>query len=253
MRVQSDAKVRLCASRCIAHDARLDARKSCGSLTRPFPSSFAGEALAALGRWEDAHRELQSAARMDYDDETLRLLSEVVGPRVERINARRAAVRRRRSARADRREARMSERLRAEAAQRRAAAKAAYDAEHEIEAADAAARGDGALGDEVAPGARLSGGGGHSNNSSQAAGKLPGMDAEGMRGLANVDLSAMWGDADVQAALRDPALTPLVTDVLRNPANAARYAANPRMATILRKCLIKAGAEEAAKSWTHHW
>lgn len=74
-----------------------------------------------------------------------------------------------------------------------------------------------------------------------------------MRGLANVDLSAMWGDADVQAALRDPALTPLVTDVLRNPANAARYAANPRMATILRKCLIKAGAEEAAKSWTHHW
>ena len=59
-----------------------------------------------MGRWEDAHAELQSATRMDYDEETLRLLSEVVGPRVERINARRAAVRRRRSARAERREAR---------------------------------------------------------------------------------------------------------------------------------------------------
>ena len=200
-----------------------------------------------LCRWEEAQRALQAAASMDFDEAVHAALADVA-PRVERIAVRRAAVRRRRAAREGRREARMAQRLKAEAASRRAAAQATYEADKAVAASERAARGDGVEGDEEAPGAHIG-----ARQRPHAAESLPGMDAEGIRGLAHVDLSSMWGDPDVQAALRDPELTPIVTDVLRNPASAAKYTHNPRMAHIIRKCLLKVGHKEDAGDWYAHW
>ncbi|XP_048473673.1 hsc70-interacting protein [Rhincodon typus] len=173
------------------------------------PYKWRGKAHRLLGHWEEAARDLATACKLDYDDDTSSTLKEVQ-PRAQKIIEHRRKYERKREEKA------MRERIER--------AKKAKE-EHEKARKEEEARRPGAAGFSGFPG---------------GAGGFPG----GMPGMAGMPgLNDLLGDPEVLAAMQDPEIMAAFQDVAQNPANISKYQNNPKVMNFVGKLSTKFGAK----------
>ncbi|KAK2979685.1 hypothetical protein RJ640_027265 [Escallonia rubra] len=224
-----------------------------------------GMALAMLGRWEEAAKDLHLASKLDYDEEISAVLKKVE-PNAHKIDEHRKKYERLRKERDDRK-------IERERRRRRAEAQAAYEKAKKKE--QSSSRRPGGM-PEGFPGGMpggfpggmpggfpgfpggmpggFSGGmpGGFSGSTPGGfTGSAPGGMPGGFPGSApggvpgNVDFSKILDvsmnllDPELMAAMKDPDVMAALQDVMKNPANLAKHQANPKVAPVIAKMMSK--------------
>eukprot|EP00252_Welwitschia_mirabilis_P020384 TRINITY_DN4998_c0_g1_i1.p1 TRINITY_DN4998_c0_g1~~TRINITY_DN4998_c0_g1_i1.p1 ORF type:complete len:384 (-),score=116.97 TRINITY_DN4998_c0_g1_i1:225-1376(-) len=171
-----------------------------------------GMARAMLGHWEDAAKDLRLASRLDYDEEIAAVLKKVE-PNAHKLEEHKRKYERLRKER----DAMKKER---ERQRRRAEAQAAYEKAKQQEQASTGKKPTGTPGGF--PGGMPGG--------------FPGGTPGGMP-----DMSKILNDPELMAAFKDPEVMTALQDVMKNPANLAKYQANPKIAPIIAKMMGKFG------------
>ncbi|KAK3041059.1 hypothetical protein RJ639_026856 [Escallonia herrerae] len=218
-----------------------------------------GMALAMLGRWEEAAKDLHLASKLDYDEEISAVLKKVE-PNAHKIDEHRKKYERLRKERDDRK-------IEHERRRRRAEAQAAYEKAKKKE--QSSSRRPGGM-PEGFPGGMpggfpggmpggfpgfpggmpggFSGGmpGGFSGSTPGGfTGSAPGGMPGGFPGSApggvpgNVDFSKILNDPELMGAMKDPDVMAALQDVMKNPANLAKHQANPKVAPVIAKMMSK--------------
>eukprot|EP00249_Psilotum_nudum_P002604 c15722_g1_i1 orf=223-1380(+) len=179
-----------------------------------------GEALALLGQWESAAKDLHLASRLDYDEEIAIVLKKVE-PNAHKIEEHRRKHERRRKEREERKAER-------ERQKRRAEAQAAYEKAKKEEKGGSKGHGHGGM-----PGGFPGG----------MPGGFPGGAGGGTPG--GIDMSKILSDPELMAAFQDPEVMSALQDVMKNPANLAKHQGNPKVAPIIEKMMGKFGGSRS--------
>ncbi|KAK4761586.1 hypothetical protein SAY87_029470 [Trapa incisa] len=196
-----------------------------------------GIARAMLGQWEDAAKDLHVASKLDYDEEINAVLKKVE-PNAHKIEEHRRKYDRLRKEREDRK-------LERERQRRRAEAQAAYEKAKKQEQSSSSRKPSGMPGGFPGgmPGGFPGGmpGGFPGGMPGGFPGGMPGGFPGGMPGggPGNVDFSKILNDPDLMAAFKDPEIMAALQDVMKNPANLAKYQANPKIAPVIAKMMSK--------------
>jgi suppressor of tumorigenicity protein 13 len=170
------------------------------------PYKFRGRANRLLGHWEEAHRDLAMACKLDYDDQANEWMKEVEG------NAKKVQEHKRKQ------ERKQGER---EAKKREARRKKAQE---EYEKAKQHTHHPGCQHDEddyEGMGDEFGGAGG--------GGGMP-------PGFADI-----FSDPELMTAMRDPEVAAAFADVSQNPMNIGKHQSNPKVAKVLEKLAAKMG------------
>lgn len=206
-----------------------------------------GMARAMLGHWEEAAKDLHLASRLDYDEEISAVLKKVE-PNVHKIEDHHRKYERLRREKDERKKERERQRRRAEA---QAAYEKAKKKEHTSTCKESCGASGGCSGGMPGsfPGGMPAGGmpGGFPGGmpggfpGGMPAGGMPGGFPGGMPG--DVDMSKILNDPELMAAFSDPEVMTALQDVMKNPANLAKYQANPKIAPIIAKMMGKFGGK----------
>jgi suppressor of tumorigenicity protein 13 len=189
-----------------------------------------GMARAMLGHWEEAAKDLHLASRLDYDEEISVVLKKVE-PNVHKIEDHHRKYERLRREKDERKKERERQRRRAEA-------QAAYEKAKKQEQTSTCKKPCGTSGGCSGgmpggfPGGMPAGG-----MPSGFPGGMPGGFPGGMPG--DVDMSKILNDPELMAAFSDPDIMTALQDVMTNPANLAKYQANPKIAPVIAKMMGK--------------
>uniref|UniRef100_A0A4W3HQZ6 ST13 Hsp70 interacting protein n=1 Tax=Callorhinchus milii TaxID=7868 RepID=A0A4W3HQZ6_CALMI len=179
------------------------------------PYKWRGKAHRLLGHWEEAARDLATACKLDYDEDTSSMLKEVQ-PRAQKIVDHKRKYERKREERAVR-----------ERMERVKKAKEEHERARKEEETRRQGSGAGAAGFGGFPGAGAFPGG------------MPGM--AGMAGMPG--LNDLLGDPEVLGAMQDPEIMAAFQDVAQNPANISKYQNNPKVMNFVGKLSSKFGAK----------
>ncbi|KAG6525740.1 hypothetical protein ZIOFF_015707 [Zingiber officinale] len=193
-------------SNCVMSEINPDSAK--GYKTR-------GIALAMLGKWEEAAKDLHVASKLDYDEEINSVLKKVE-PNAHKIEEHHRKYERLRKEREEKK-------LERERQRRRTEAKAAYEKANKKEESSRTAGG--------TPGGFPGG----------MPGGMPGGFPGAMPGSVpgNIDMSKILNDPELMAAFSDPEVMAALQEVMSNPASFAKHQANPKVAPIIAKMMGK--------------
>ncbi|KMZ57544.1 Hsc70-interacting protein [Zostera marina] len=213
-----------------------------------------GIALAMLGNWEAAAKDLHVASKLDYDEEIMAALKKVE-PNAHKIEEHTRKYERLRKERTNKKMERQRQRRRAEA-------QAAYNKAKKKETSSGnpcggctpggGCSGEGKQGGMPGgfPGGMPAGMGGMPGMGggmpAGMGGGMPGMGGgmPGMGGMpggvpGNIDMSAILNDPELLAAFKDPEVMAALQDVMKNPANFAKHQSNPKVAPVIEKMMKK--------------
>jgi len=171
-----------------------------------------GKAHRFLGNWKEAHDDLATGQKLDYDDDTVDF-QKIVDDKWKKINERQTRIRIR--------EERIAKKKKdADMKRRKAEAQKAY---------------------EEAKRAESSGGGGYPGGSPGGMGGMGG----GMPGMPpGIDPAMMQGlfsDPELLAALQNPKMQAAMQEIMSNPANIAKYQSDPEVMGLFNKMMSKMG------------
>ncbi|XP_017337423.1 hsc70-interacting protein [Ictalurus punctatus] len=171
------------------------------------PYKWRGKAHRLLGHWEEAAKDLATACKLDYDEDTSAMLKEVQ-PKANKIQEHRRKYERKREER--------------EVRERQERVKKARE-EHEKAQREQEAR-------------QQAGGGGAQGGfpGFPGAGGFPGGAPFGMPGLQE-----LFNDPEVLMAMKDPEVMAAFQDVAQNPANISKYQGNPKIMALINKLSSK--------------
>lgn len=200
-----------------------------------------GMALALLGQWAEAAKDLHTASNIDFDEE-IRSVLKKVEPNAHKIEEHRRKYDRLRKEREEKK-------IERERQRRRAEAQAAYDKAKKKEQSSSSRPGGMPGGFPGGfPGGMPGGfpggmpGGFPGATPGGMPGGFPGATPGGMPG--NIDMSQILNDPELMAAFNDPEIMAALQDVMSNPANFAKHQANPKVAPVIAKMMGKfAGAK----------
>ncbi|XP_053493779.1 hsc70-interacting protein [Ictalurus furcatus] len=170
------------------------------------PYKWRGKAHRLLGHWEEAAKDLATACKLDYDEDTSAMLKEVQ-PKANKIQEHRRKYERKREER--------------EVRERQERVKKARE-EHEKAQREQEAR-------------QQAGGGAQGGFPGfPGAGGFPGGAPFGMPGLQE-----LFNDPEVLMAMKDPEVMAAFQDVAQNPANISKYQGNPKIMALINKLSSK--------------
>ncbi|XP_068435460.1 hsc70-interacting protein [Clinocottus analis] len=179
------------------------------------PYKWRGKAHRLLGHWEEAARDLATACKLDYDEDTSAMLKEVQ-PKANKIIEHRRKYERKREEKDVQEKQERIKKAREEHAR----------AQREEEARQF---GGGGFFPGASPGGFPEGG----------PGGMPG----GMPGMAGMPgLGELLKDPELLIAMKDPEVMTAFQDVAQNPANIAKYQNNPKIMALVTKLSSKFGA-----------
>ncbi|KAF4080828.1 hypothetical protein AMELA_G00175820 [Ameiurus melas] len=175
------------------------------------PYKWRGKAHRLLGHWEEAAKDLATACKLDYDEDTSAMLKEVQ-PKANKIQEHRRKYERKREER--------------EVRERQERVKKARE-EHEKAQREQEAR-------QQAGGGAGGGGAQGGFPGFPGAGGFPGGAPFGMPGLQE-----LFNDPEVLMAMKDPEVMAAFQDVAQNPANISKYQGNPKIMALINKLSSK--------------
>uniref|UniRef100_A0A8C4WW24 ST13 Hsp70 interacting protein n=1 Tax=Eptatretus burgeri TaxID=7764 RepID=A0A8C4WW24_EPTBU len=173
-----------------------------------------GIAHRLLGHWEEAGKDLSIACRLDFDDESSKVLKEIQ-PKVQRIAEHRRKYERKHE------EQKLHERRERVRKAQEEHEQARKEQENRRQAAGETADFSGAF-----PGGMPGG----------MSGGMPGGIPGGMP-----NMSHLLSDPEVMAAMQDPTVLAAFQDVAQNPANITKYQNNPKVMAFVNKLSSKFG------------
>ncbi|XP_037331777.2 hsc70-interacting protein [Pungitius pungitius] len=172
------------------------------------PYKWRGKAHRLLGHWEEAAKDLATACKLDYDEDTSAMLKEVQ-PKAQKIIEHRRKYERKR----EEKEVKQKQERVKKAREEHARAQREEDARP------------------------FGGGGGGGGGFFPGAGGFPEGAPAGMPGFSD-----LLKDPELLNAMKDPEVMTAFQDVAQNPANISKYQNNPKIMALVTKLSSKFGA-----------